>query len=230
MINKTKYLMASTALVAFMLPALPSLAETVTRETVIQTTGSPTVKKTVTHSAPSDSGATIRTTVTTGAPTTTRTETRWKTEQSTISGIDARSIDFIEFDINQDAILSIDEVGRRLFELYDIDGNNVIDNIEYERRAIATIRPVEKNTVISYDFDGDGLVDETRHTYETFLQDSLLTRFDTNRNGLSPREFMDTDFMLADINNDKVVDLKEWQGSYMPALDKTNKEKALLNK
>ncbi|MEZ0259933.1 MAG: hypothetical protein ACAH80_02930, partial [Alphaproteobacteria bacterium] len=96
--------------------------------------------------------------------------------------------------------------------------------------AVATVLPMEKNIVITYDFDGDGLADKTQHTQETFSRDTLLTRFDSNKDGLSPHEFMDMHFNEADVNNDKVVDLKEWQGSYIPRLDKLNKQKAQVNK
>lgn len=117
-----------------------------------------------------------------------------------------------------------------LFKLYDADSNGVIDNNEYERRAVITVMPMEKNTSVSYDFDGDGNTDVTKHTYETFTRDTLLTRYDANRDGLSPHEFMDMYFNEADVNNDRMVDLKEWQGSYITSIDKTNKEKARLNK
>lgn len=201
-------------MMAFMLQAAPSFAETVTtRETVTESPSGTTVKKTVTTDE----------TVTTGT-------TSWKTEEHSVPAAGARIINFIDFDLVKDGILSINEVGEMLFKLYDTDGNNVIDNIEYEHRAVITVMPMEKNTTVFYDFDGDGKTDETQHTYETFMQDTLLTRFDKNKDGLSPHEFMDMGFLKGDVNNDKVIDLKEWQGSYIPSIDKKNQEKALLNK
>lgn len=215
MFYRTRQLLVSTALVALMLHTAPSFGDTMTS------------KKTVTETP---AGTTTKQSVTTESSGTTRTETNWKTEERSIPATGSRIINFLDFDMNKDTILSINEIGEMLFKLYDTDGNNVIDNIEYDRRAVVTILPVEKNTVISYDFDGDGKADETKYTYETFMQDTLLTRFDMNRDGLSPREFTDLHFMAADVNNDKVVDLKEWQGSYIPSLDRKNKKEALFNK
>lgn len=89
---------------------------------------------------------------------------------------------------------------------------------------------MEKNTVIKYDFDNNGLADKTEHTRETFMKNTLLTRFDKNMDGLSPHEFTGLSFLVADINNDKMIDIKEWQGSYIPAINKINETKALYNK
>lgn len=160
---------------------------------------------------------------------TTVTKTEWSTKESSTATTGSRVINFMEFDLNKDSVLSVDEVGKMLFKLFDADGNEVIDNNEFERRAVVTIMPIEKNTVVSYDFDGDGVADKTQYTYESFTRDTLLTRFDKNRDGLSPREFMGTDFMAADIDNDKFVDLKEWRGSYIASIDKENKANSRLN-
>jgi hypothetical protein len=208
-------LLASTALMAALLHATPAVSDSTTvRETVTQTPGKTTVEKTVTTSPAAASGA----------------ATKWSTETHSIAATGARVVNFMDFDLNKDGILSINEVGKMLFKLYDTDGNDVIDNNEYERRAVVTVMPMEKNTVISYDFDGDGIADKTQYTQETFMQDTLLTKFDKNKDGLSPHEFMGMDFLAADVNRDKVIDLKEWQGSYIPGVDKLNKEKASVNK
>ena len=140
------------------------------------------------------------------------------------------SINFMDFDLNKDGIVSVNEVARVLFKLYDTDGNEVIDNNEYERRINISLMPVQKDTVVSYDFDGDGRPDMTKYTYETFLQDTWLTRFDKNRDGLSAHEFTGRDFLEADVNHDHAIDFKEWQGTYIASIDKTNKEKARVNK
>jgi hypothetical protein len=230
MTNNTwmRRLLASTALAACLLYALPAPADVTVKETVTETPGSTTVRKTVTETTP-DSSST-HTTVTTQSPETTKTETRWRTEEHSASPTGTRVINFMEFDLNKDAILSISEIGQMLFKLYDTDGNQIIDNNEYERRSVVSVLPMEKNTVVSYDFDGDGRADETKYTYETFSRDTLLTRFDKNKDGLSPHEFMDMSFLSADVNHDKAIDLKEWQGSYTASIDKTNKENARFNK
>jgi hypothetical protein len=211
----TKKCLAVALSLLFLLPAGAQAAET-------------TVTKSVTERTP-DSTSTTSTTVTTETPATSKTEMHWETEEHA-APTGARVINFADFDLNRDGLLSLDEIGRMLFKLYDTDGNEIIDNKEFERRAVVTVLPMERNTVISYDFDGDGRPDETKYTYQTFMQDTLLSRFDANKDGLSPHEFTNRFFNEADINNDHAVDLKEWQGSYTAAIDKANKERARFNK
>jgi hypothetical protein len=169
------------------------------------------VQKTVTVTTPAVSTSTVTTT-------------------NSVSTTGPRAIGLLEFDMNSDKILSRDEVGHTLFKLYDTDDNNVIDNNEYERRLLVTVKPVEKSTTVSYDFDGDGIADKTQITDEVFMRETLLTRLDTNKDGLSAHEFADRDFMAADVNKDHAIDLKEWQGSYNASIDAANKIKASLNK
>lgn len=219
MLYKTKYLLTSTALLASMLHASVSLGDA---------GATTTVEKTVTETTPSSK--TVSTTVMTNQPGTTRTEVHWESEQHSMVTSGTRIINFMDFDTNKDHVLSLYEIGHMLFKLYDTDGNEIIDNNEYERRAVVTVMPMEKNTVISYDFDGDGVADKTERTYETFMQETQLTLFDKNENGLSPHEFAVSDFLATDVNHDKAIDLKEWQGSYVASIDKANKEKARFNK
>jgi hypothetical protein len=226
--GRASRLLASTALAACLLQAAPSLGDMVTHETVTETPGTTTVRKTVTETTPGSTS--VRTTVTSDQPGETKTEVHWRTEEHSVSATGARIINFMDFDLNKDGILSVNEVGEMLFKLYDTDGNEVIDNNEYERRAVVTVMPMEKNTVVSYDFDGDGKPDETKYTYETFTRDTLLTRFDKNKDGLSPHEFTGLYFLSADVNRDKAIDLKEWQGSYIASIDKKNKDNARFNK
>jgi hypothetical protein len=175
--------------------------------------------------------AAVETTVTTTtAPvTTTRSETHWVTEEKPVIMPGAIVYNVIDFDLNSDRLLSLNEVGEKLFKMYDTDGNNVIDNIEFERRAVLTVVPVEKNTTITYDFNGDGLADQVATTSQVFLQGTQLARFDRNGDGLSPREFSGRSFLEADINNDKAVDLSEWRGVYVTSIDIKNKEDARFN-
>jgi hypothetical protein len=220
MLYQTKYLFASTALALCLMQAAPSFSEMVVQETTTETQGGgTTVKKTVTETAPDST--TVHTTVTTEQPGTTTIRTRWRTVQE---------INFVDFDVNGDGIQSTNEIGELLFSLYDTDGNNVIDNVEYGRRSAVTVMPVQQDRVVSYDFDGDGKIDETKYTYETFMQDTQLSRYDKNMNGLSPYEFTGLDFLAVDINKDQAVDLKEWQGTYIASIDKANKANARLNR
>lgn len=213
MFSKAKYFLTTTALVGCMLYAGASFAETIKHETTTTETTTETIK--------------------TVAPTTTThssSETHWTTEQRSVVPAGTRVINFMEFDLNKNGILSLPEIGEMLFKLYDTDGNEIIDNNEYERRAAVTVIPMEKNSVVSYDFDGDGVADKVEYTYEMFMQDTLLTRFDKNKDGLSAHEFIDKAFLGADLNKDKAIDLKEWQASYIPSIERELKEKARFNK
>ena len=233
MTHQMKYLFASTAVLACLFHVAPARADTVVHESVTETpSGAMLTKKTVTETMPdAPPAATTTTTVTTtDAPVVTKTETHWTTEEHSLPAIGSHVINFMDFDLNHDGILSAREVGDMLFKLYDTDGNQVIDNNEYERRAVVTVVPVEKTTKVSYDFDGDGKPDVTKYTYETFLQDTMLTRFDKNRDGLSPHEFTGLYFNEADVNHDHAIDLKEWEGTYIASIDKANKENARFNK
>lgn len=141
-----------------------------------------------------------------------------------------RMYTILDFDVNNDMVLSLNDVGVKLFDLYDTDGNDVIDNIEFDRRAVLTVAPAQKKTTIRYDFDGDGAADQVDTTMEVFQQRTGLSAFDRNGDGLSAREFTGRHFNEADINNDHAVDLKEWQGTYIAYIDHQNKQHAGLNK
>lgn len=229
-----KTLFASAAVLALGLAAQASAAETTTTTTVIHNKPAvimpktTTVEKTVTTSSVPGTNASAVTTTSTTANVTS-SSTAWQTKEKVILPDGTRVISFMEFDANRDSILSRSEVGEKLFKLYDTDGNEVIDNIEYDRKAVITVHPIEKETVVTYDFDGDGLADQTQVTNEQFMRDTMLARFDENKNGLSAKEFMDRGFMEADINNDKVVDMKEFQASYNANIDKSLKTKAQVN-
>lgn len=144
--------------------------------------------------------------------------------------IGSRAIHFEDFDVNRDNMLTADEIGEVLFKLYDTDGNQVIDNVEYERPAVLTISPMETTTKVTYDFDGDGIADKQVYTYDTFMQHSLLSRFDKNSNGLSAHEFTGKSFLEADVDKSKAIESKEWEGTYVASIDDKNRAEAALNK
>jgi hypothetical protein len=122
--------------------------------------------------------------------------------------------DFMAFDLNNDGILSMKEVGEKLFFIFDKDGNQVIDNIEFDQKRVMTIIPMEKQVFTFVDENDDGTPNEATFTYETFIEQSGLIRFDQNMNGLSAAEFIQDSFLQLDDNNSKVVELDEWKRAY----------------
>ncbi|TVQ81847.1 MAG: hypothetical protein EA357_11620 [Micavibrio sp.] len=210
--RKTKLLFVSAALITGMLCASPAFSDSIVRETVTTTRD----------------GKTVQRTVTTETPGTTILRSNGKEYVHTPGGIHV--VEFIDFDLNKDGIMSTHEVGEMLFKLYDTDGNNVIDNMEYNRPLIITVKPVEHHTTIYYDLNGNGKADEVVHTYETFKQDTRLADFVTNKDGLSARDFTNLHFNEVDVNGDGMIDLEEWQGTYIPSVDRANKERARFNR
>ncbi|MGE4312932.1 MAG: hypothetical protein AB7E85_01510 [Pseudobdellovibrionaceae bacterium] len=120
-------------------------------------------------------------------------------------------------DTNRDMTVSMDEVSAALFKFYDGDGNEVIDNIEFDNPKVATIRPVDVEKYTFVDFDNDGVAEASSFEYDVMYQRSGLARFDGDNDGLSPAEFLDESFLEADKNNDKGVDAKEWAAAYLAA-------------
>ena len=154
------------------------------------------------------------------------------TSNTVVTQIDipsTRKIDFNAFDINHDGVLSRWEVGEELFHVFDLDGNEVIDNKEYKKKTVLTLIPMKSETEVAYDFDDDGKADETKYTYGTFTEMSGLARFAKSPGGLSPEDFAGKSFLEMDVNNDGVIDVKEWKGAYIASLDKSNKEAARVN-
>lgn len=141
-----------------------------------------------------------------------------------------RVVHFEDFDFNLDRVLTMNEVGMTLFRIYDTDGNQVIDNVEYERPAVVTIMPMNTTTRVTYDFNNDGIGDQTVYSYDTFMQRTWLGRFDRNSNGLSAHEFSGKSFLETDIDNSRAIEAREWQGIYVASIDARNKADAALNK
>ncbi len=244
-----KTLMIATAAIALMVASAPVMAETTTTttkttETVVdpltattnttisaQTTTDGVVKETTTKVKDATTGATVGTSVTTEtAPVTTRSEMQVQTQETTIAADGTRLFNISEFDINKDGVLSTPEVGEKLFGMYDTDGNGMIDNNEYEKNIVVTVTPVEKTTTITYDFNGDGIAEQQEKVYENFMRYTQLARFDNDKDGLSAREFVGRGYLEADIDGDKLISKKEWQGSYNAEIDRSNKIQGNLNK
>src|SRR5688500_8591460 len=81
-----------------------------------------------------------------------------------------KKVNFADFDRNHDGQLSRVEIGEELFFIFDTDGNEVIDNLEYTKAMVVTIIPMEKSEVFSVDFNDDGVADEETYNYEEFVQ------------------------------------------------------------
>lgn len=128
---------------------------------------------------------------------------------------DTIKVNFIEFDANKDGSLSRREVGEKLFYIFDTDGNEVIDNIEYTRPQVITLIPMEKQIITSIDFNDDSIPDDSSLNQEEFMQQSLLYKFDQNKDGLSARDFLAQVFWQLDDDNDRTVDIKEFEAAYI---------------
>lgn len=131
-------------------------------------------------------------------------------------------IDFMAFDRNHDGILSANEIGEQLFYIFDADGNEIIDNIEFDQARVYTMEQVNKTTTVAIDLNDDGFADQVSSTdYNTVLQHTRLARFNNEGSKLSAREFIDESFLKLDINEDKAVDLKEWKQAYIESVRPT---------
>lgn len=156
------------------------------------------------------------TTTHTQAPTVTTTKDTFITQQEQSGTI---KVNFSDFDANKDGSLSRNEVGGKLFYIFDTDGNQVIDNIEYTKAMVLTIIPMEKKEITTIDFNDDGIPDNTSYSQEEFFEQSKLARFDQNKNGLSAQEFLDRRvYWSLDDNKDKTVDIEEWKRAYIASL------------
>jgi hypothetical protein len=142
----------------------------------------------------------------------------------------ARIVNFLDFDLNGDGILSTQEVGEMLFKLFDSDGNALIDNVEFEKRNVMTVVPMQQETVVRYDFNNDGFPDKVERAHETFMEKTQLSRFDLAGGGLSPRDFVGKSFMRMDIDRSRFIELNEWRGAYDEAINRKNRQQVFYNR
>lgn len=134
-------------------------------------------------------------------------------EQKDIPNV--RKIDFMAFDANKDGILMMQEVGDVLFSTFDLDKNGAIDNIEYDKRPVMTVIPMEATTLKFYDFASDGTVEHVELSKEDFLKQSNLMAFDKDMDGLSARDFMGSEVKAMDTNHNNLIEKDEWQQGYV---------------
>lgn len=156
---------------------------------------------------------------------TVKTETVVRTQH--VAGVG--TVDFTVFDLNKDGIYSMNEVGEHLFRIFDTDGNELIDNIEWDKKIILTVMPMEKQTFKSVDYDNDGIADKTEYTRETFFDATGLNRFDAHNDGLSAKEFIGESFYKLDEDNNLMVDIHEWKRGYLKSLPEVPQHNKRIN-
>lgn len=142
----------------------------------------------------------------------------------------ARLVNFMDFDLNGDGVLSTEEAGEMLFKLFDGDGNGVIDNVEFETRNVMTVVPMEKETIVKYDFDDAGNAQKVERTQENFIEKTQLSRFDQAGQGLSPHEFVGKTFRQMDVNRSGFIEKNEWQGAYNETINRKNHNQSFYNR
>lgn len=155
---------------------------------------------------------TTTTTVTTREVVAPTVQSTTVTQQQDVPG--AVKINFMDFDVNKDGILSMAEVGKKLFYIFDIDGNETIDNIEFTNNKIMTIIPMESKTITMVDFNNDGIADEKSYSYEAFLDQSGLAVFDKDKDGLSAKDFIGKGYQELDIDDNNWIEPGEWDKVY----------------
>ncbi len=143
---------------------------------------------------------------------------------------DTYKVDFASLDLNHDGILSRSEVGRKLFYIFDSDGNEVIDNIEFNKPKVLTVIPLQKNELTMIDFNDDGVPDVTKQTSEEFSNLSMLNRFDKDNNGLSAAEFIGVPFLKLDTDHSKVIEIAEWRDAYIKSTTPLSAKQYRYNK
>jgi hypothetical protein len=162
---------------------------------------------------------------TTTTETITKSRVDWEKKEEPIIRPGAHLLNLLEFDADKDGRLTRAEIGGKLFHIFDTDGNNLIDNVEYEKKLIATIVPVKETEKIAF-YSGDNITpDKTITTVGDILKVTQLARFDKALDGLSPHDFAARDFADADVDNDHFVKIEEWQGAYDAIINAENEEK-----
>jgi hypothetical protein len=162
---------------------------------------------------------------TTTTETVTKSRVDWEKKEEPIIKPGTHLLNLLEFDADKDGRLTRAEIGGKLFHIFDTDGNNLVDNVEYEKKLIATIVPVKETEKIAF-YSGDNATpDKTITTVGDILKVTQLARFDKALDGLSPHDFAGKDFAAADVDNDHFVKIEEWQGAYDAIINAENQDK-----
>lgn len=150
------------------------------------------------------------------ADTTTTTTTTVVKEQAMT---DATRFHITQFDLNNDNVYAKSEIGKKLFYIYDTDGNEVIDNLEFDDKRVLTVVPVEQETYTLVDSDNDGVAEQSRYSFSRVMEETGLAMYDEDEDGLSAEEFIGTYFRAVDKNDNKLIDVDEWKSMYLSSVD-----------
>lgn len=120
----------------------------------------------------------------------------------------------LTYDLNNDGMLSASEIGNKLFYQFDRDGNESLDNIEWNKPVMVNLAPMETISVTKMDIDGDGIDDDEVVKVDIFMEATGLSRFDNDGNGLSPREFTGKSVLEMDTDKSGLIEMKEWKKAY----------------
>ena len=99
-----------------------------------------------------------------------------------------------------------EEVGEKLFEVFDGDGNQVIDNLEIKKPRLVVFRHMEKRHIETIDYHTESKSTKKNISHQEFLEKSKLSRFDKNEDGLSPLDFLEMPFNQVNVKDDAVID------------------------
>ena len=133
-------------------------------------------------------------------------------------------VDFMSFDLDGDGVLSQDEVGEKLFTIFDRDGNHVIDNIEMRRPSLVAFTPMRKKTIEIIDYGSDTGPQKRVVSEEDFLEKTQLGKFDPDGDGLSPLDFLGVPFNQINVRRDAVIDLYEFKRAYAAVVKPKHEE------
>ncbi len=132
----------------------------------------------------------------------------------------SNTVNLASFDLNNDGVLTRDEIGEKLFRIFDRDGNLLIDNIEMETPSLVLLSPMVKTKTVTIDYFSEKKPTQKVVTYEDFIRRSGLSRFDKAQDGLSPRDFLQMSFKEVNVKNDIAIDIYEWKRAYVRSLQR----------
>jgi hypothetical protein len=133
------------------------------------------------------------------------------------------------YDMNNDGQVDMVEVSNRLFYQLDRDGNEVLDNVEWDQPHQIPAVPFETITITEVDLDGDGQKDTQSVDVDVFMKETGLNRFDNDGDGLSAREFTGKSVLEMDVDNSGVIELDEWQTAYLEMQTSLNANNEIYN-